>query len=153
MTTGTPHDPDRMPLREHLRELRDRLLKAVGAILLGTLVAALFHRRLTGLLIDPLPACVPGRLTGGPGAGGADHCGVISVNGLLAPFGLALKVSITAGVVGASPVWLYQLWAFVVPGLHRQERKYILAFLGAGIPLFLTGAAVAYRTLPRPPEY
>ncbi|MFF3945719.1 twin-arginine translocase subunit TatC [Streptomyces sp. NPDC001902] len=148
MTTRTPRDPDRMPLREHLRELRNRLLKAVGAILLVTVAAALFHRQLIGFLIDPLPGCAPGRLTGASGADGAGHCGVISLNGLLSPFSLALKVSLTAGVVGASPVWLYQLWAFVAPGLHRRERKYTLAFLGAGIPLFLTGAAVAYRTLP-----
>ncbi|WP_326570492.1 twin-arginine translocase subunit TatC [Actinacidiphila glaucinigra] len=148
MTTGTPQGHDGMTLREHLRELRNRLLKAVGAILLATVVAALFHRQLIGLLIDPLPGCAPGRLTGAPGADGAGHCGVIALNGLLSPFSLVLKVSITAGVVGASPVWLYQLWAFVAPGLHRHERKYTLAFLGAGIPLFLTGAAVAYRTLP-----
>lgn len=52
------------------------------------------------------------------------------------------------GVVVASPVWLYQVWAFVTPGLHRNEKRYTLTFLGAGIPLFLTGAAVAYWTLP-----
>ncbi|MEU1620773.1 twin-arginine translocase subunit TatC [Streptomyces sp. NPDC005722] len=148
MTTGTPRDPDLMPLREHLRELRNRLLKAVGSILLVTVGAALFHRQLIGFLIDPLPGCAPGRLTGAAAADGSNHCGVISLNGLLSPFTLALKVSITAGVVGASPVWLYQVWAFVAPGLHRGERRYTLAFLGAGIPLFLTGAAVAYRTLP-----
>lgn len=78
MTTRTPRDPDRMPLREHLRELRNRLLKAVGAILLVTVAAALFHRQLIGFLIDPLPGCAPGRLTGASGADGAGHCGVIS---------------------------------------------------------------------------
>ncbi|MEU4091757.1 twin-arginine translocase subunit TatC [Streptomyces sp. NPDC026673] len=145
MPTGTPRDIAEMPLREHLSELRNRLLKAVGAILLVTVAAALFYQDLIGFLIDPLPGCAPGRLAGANDAG---HCGVISLNGLLSPFSLALKVSITAGVVVASPVWLYQLWAFVAPGLHRHEKKYTLVFLGAGIPLFLTGAAVAYWTLP-----
>ncbi|MFD8073131.1 twin-arginine translocase subunit TatC [Streptomyces sp. NPDC059718] len=134
-----------MPLAEHLRELRNRLIKSVGAILLTTAIAAFSYRQLIGFLIDPLPGCAPGRPTGTTSAG---HCGLISLNGLLSPFTLALKVSITAGVVAASPVWLYQLWAFIAPGLHRNEKKYTLAFLGAGIPLFLTGAATAYWTLP-----
>ncbi|MCF1510453.1 twin-arginine translocase subunit TatC [Streptomyces glomeratus] len=134
-----------MPLGEHLRELRNRLVKAVGAILLATIVAALFYKQLIAFLIDPLPGCVPGRPTG---TAEAAHCGLISVNGLLSPFTLALKVSVTAGVVAASPVWLYQLWAFVVPGLYRKERKYSLALLGAGVPLFLCGAAMAYWLLP-----
>ncbi|MFF3001118.1 twin-arginine translocase subunit TatC [Streptomyces sp. NPDC057950] len=134
-----------MSLGQHLRELRNRLLKAVGAILLVTVAAALFYKQLIGFLIDPLPGCAPGRLAGADTGG---HCGVISLNGLLSPFTLALKVSITVGVVAASPVWLYQLWAFLAPGLHRHEKKYTLAFLGAGIPLFLTGAAMAYWSLP-----
>ncbi|MFD7446885.1 twin-arginine translocase subunit TatC [Streptomyces sp. NPDC059909] len=134
-----------MPLAEHLRELRNRLVKAVGAILLATVVAALFYKQLIAFLIDPLPGCAPGRPVGTTEAG---HCGLIAINGLLSPFTLALKVSVTVGIVVASPVWLYQLWAFVVPGLYRKERKYTLALLGAGVPLFLSGAAMAYRLLP-----
>ncbi|GAA3797455.1 twin-arginine translocase subunit TatC [Streptomyces chiangmaiensis] len=120
-------------------------MKAVGALLLVTVVAAFFYKDLIGFLIDPLPGCAPGGLVG---ENDAERCGVISLNGLLSPFSLALKVAITAGVVAASPVWLYQLWAFVAPALHRSEKKYTLVFLGAGIPLFLLGAAVAYRVLP-----
>ncbi|MER5600946.1 twin-arginine translocase subunit TatC [Streptomyces sp. NPDC002265] len=145
MPTHTLHEPARMPLAEHLRELRNRLIKAVGAILLVTVVASLFYKQLIAFLIDPLPGCAPGRLADAPDG---ERCGLIALNGLLSPFTLALKVAITAGVVTASPVWLYQLWAFLVPGLHRNEKKYTLAFLGAGIPLFLAGAAVAYWSLP-----
>ncbi|WP_328623944.1 twin-arginine translocase subunit TatC [Streptomyces sp. NBC_00353] len=144
MLTRTPH-ASQMTLGGHLRELRNRLLKAVGAILLVTVVAALFYKQLIGFLIDPLPGCTPSQLVGTTVAG---HCGLISINGLLSPFTLALKVSITAGVVVASPVWLYQLWAFVAPGLYRSEKKYTLAVLGVGVPLFLSGAAVTYWLLP-----
>ncbi|MFJ5219989.1 twin-arginine translocase subunit TatC [Streptomyces sp. NPDC088354] len=134
-----------MPLLDHVRELRNRLVKGIGAILLVTAGAAFFYKQLIGFLIAPLPGCTPGQLAGAAPAG---HCGVIALNGLLSPFTLALKVSITAGVIAASPVWLYQLWAFIAPGLHRNEKKYTLAFLGAGIPLFLSGAALAYWLLP-----
>ncbi|MGW2930515.1 twin-arginine translocase subunit TatC [Streptomyces sp. NPDC001156] len=145
MPTRTSHAAAQMPLTEHLRELRNRLAKAVGAILLVTVAAAFFYQEIIGILIDPLPDCTAGQLASASESG---HCGVISINGLLSPFTLALKVSITAGVVVASPVWLYQLWAFVAPGLHRGERKYTRTFLAAGIPLFLSGAAVAYWLLP-----
>ena len=133
-----------MALVEHLRELRNRLVVAVGAILLVTVVAAFFYRDLINFLIDPLPGCGADEMAAQKSA---SKC-LIAVTGLLSPFTLALKVSITAGLVAASPVWLYELWAFVAPGLHRHEKKYTLAFLGVGIPLFLGGAWFAYHILP-----
>jgi sec-independent protein translocase protein TatC len=81
--------------------------------------------------------------------GPRDHpCAQVVANGLLAPFTIMLKLSLTTGVVAASPVWLYQLWAFLAPGLHRHEKKYALSFVGAGVPLFLGGAYLAYAVLP-----
>ncbi|MFJ6213592.1 twin-arginine translocase subunit TatC [Streptomyces sp. NPDC092296] len=140
----TPKDPEgRMSLGDHLRELRNRLMKAVGAILVVTIVAAFFYRDLIDFLIHPLDGC-SAKMNG---ATGGEKC-IIAVTNLLSPFGLAIKVSLTAGLIGASPVWLYQLWAFVAPGLHRHEKKYSLAFLGLGIPLFLGGAWFAYTILP-----
>lgn len=73
----------------------------------------------------------------------------MTVNGLMAPFSLALRVSLMSGVVLASPMWLHQLWAFMAPGLHTHERRYALTFAGAGVPLFLSGAALAYSLLPQ----
>jgi sec-independent protein translocase protein TatC len=75
-------------------------------------------------------------------------CGNITVEGLLGPFTLMIKVALTAGVVIASPVWLYQLWAFVAPGLHKHEKRYSMAFVAAGFPLFLAGAYFSYHVLP-----
>jgi sec-independent protein translocase protein TatC len=139
-----PKDPEgRMALADHLRELRNRVVKSVLAIVVFTAVAAFYHKQLTDLLLNPLPKCSSNGLTTD-----GQKCGVISTIGLLTPFTLALKVSLTAGVVAATPVWLYQLWAFVAPGLHKHERKYSVSFLAAGIPLFLAGAALAYLVLP-----
>ncbi|MEV4555657.1 twin-arginine translocase subunit TatC [Kitasatospora sp. NPDC049285] len=140
-----PKDPEgRMALADHLRELRNRLVKSLLAILAFTVIAALYNKKLLDFLIAPLPACGP---DGHPVAGD-QHCAQVSNIGLLTPFTLVLKVSLTAGVVAATPVWLYQLWKFVSPGLHKHEKRYTVGFLTAGTPLFLAGAAFAYLVMP-----
>lgn len=138
-----------MPLADHLRELRNRLAKAMLAIVVVTIVAAFFYKNIIEFFTNPILHAV-----------GCDSsfselaqkrsgtCARIVLNGLLTPFTLALKVSLMAGVIFASPVWLYQLWAFVAPGLHKHERKYAYVFVGTGVPLFLGGAFFAYKTLP-----
>lgn len=140
-----------MPLAEHLRELRNRLVKSLLAILVTTIVAAFFYKDIIEFFTNPILQAV-----------GCDHsfaelakntsetkCARIVQNGLLSPFTLALTVSLSSGVVLAAPIWLFQLWAFVAPGLHRHERKYAYAFVGAGFPLFITGAYFAYWSLPK----
>lgn len=140
-----------MPLAEHLRELRNRLAKALLAIVVVTVVAAFFYQEIINILTEPILKSVGCEKTFGELAkaeAGSEPCAQITINGLLGPFTLALKVSLTAGVVLASPVWLYQLWAFVAPGLHRSEKKYAYAFVATGAPLFLIGAYFAYAVLP-----
>ena len=140
-----------MPLAEHLRELRNRLAKALLAIVVVTVVAALFYRDIINFLTDPIlesVGCEKSFDELAQSKAGSEPCAQITINGLLGPFTLALKVSLTAGIVLASPVWLYQLWAFVAPGLHRNEKKYAYAFVATGAPLFLVGAYFAYAVLP-----
>lgn len=140
-----------MPLAEHLRELRNRLAKALLAIVVVTVVAAFFYREIINVLTDPILesiGCEKSFADLAQSETGSEPCAQITINGLLGPFTLALKVSLTAGVVLASPVWLYQLWAFVAPGLHRNEKKYAYAFVASGAPLFLVGAYFAYAVLP-----
>jgi sec-independent protein translocase protein TatC len=143
-------DPEgRMPLAEHLRELRNRLMKAVLAILVITVVAMIYYRPIAAFLTDPVRESVGCAKGFGQAAQDGETCAEITLNGLIAPFTVMLKVALMAGVVAASPVWLYQLWAFLAPGLHRHEKKYARAFVGVGVPLFLIGAYVAYLILPR----
>ncbi|MFI1355563.1 twin-arginine translocase subunit TatC [Streptomyces sp. NPDC020898] len=146
-------DPEgRMPLVEHLRELRNRVAKALLAIVAVTVVAAFFYNDIINFFTKPVLDSVgcPSSFSelAKQQAEGDNPCAQITINGLLAPFTLALKVSLMAGVVLASPVWLYQLWAFVAPGLHKNEKKYAYAFVASGVPLFLGGAYFAYRVLP-----
>ncbi|WP_406009929.1 twin-arginine translocase subunit TatC [Streptomyces sp. NBC_00637] len=148
-------DPEgRMPLADHLRELRNRLAKAMLAIVVVTVVAAFFYNDIINFLTKPIldsVGCgktfeeIAGQLNSGDST---NKCASITINGLLAPFTLALQVSLMAGVVFASPVWLYQLWAFIAPGLHNHERRYAYAFVGMGAPLFIGGGYFAYRVLP-----
>ncbi|MCX4777304.1 twin-arginine translocase subunit TatC [Streptomyces sp. NBC_01264] len=138
----------RMPLVEHLRELRNRLLKAVLGILVVTIVAAFFYKDLIDFMMKPILDSV-GCTNGVIQQRNGKPCAAMTVSGLIAPFSIALKVSLTAGVVLAAPVWLYQLWAFVAPGLHNHEKKYAVAFVAVGAPLFGAGAVLAYNVLPQ----
>lgn len=143
-----PKDTDgRMPLSDHLRELRNRLLIAVGALLVMTILGWVIHDWLIGQLTSP--AC---HITGVHGYGEKTaQCpnGLLVNNGVLAPISFSFRVSMMAGLVFASPVWTYQLWAFVAPGLYKKEKKYGLGFTAAAVPLFLIGAYLAYWIFPK----
>ncbi|MFH8588158.1 twin-arginine translocase subunit TatC [Streptomyces celluloflavus] len=142
-------DPDgRMPLAEHLRELRNRLLKSVLAIVVISAVAMWQYPAIAHFVTGPVIDAV-GCPDTAAGLGPRTHpCAQVTANGLLAPFTIMLKLSLTTGLVAASPIWLYQFWAFLAPGLHSHEKKYALTFVGAGAPLFLGGAYLAYAVLP-----
>ncbi|WP_328402552.1 twin-arginine translocase subunit TatC [Streptomyces sp. NBC_00390] len=136
-------DPEgRMPLADHLRELRNRLAKAMLAIVIASVAAAFYSQELMDLLASPVPACEKGVLeTGG-------KCATIAYNDLLSPFTTTVKVVLMAGILVSCPVWLYQLWAFVAPGLHKNEKKYTYLFSCAAVPLFAAGAYLAFLIMP-----
>ncbi|MET9514058.1 twin-arginine translocase subunit TatC [Streptomyces sp. NPDC002994] len=131
-----------MPLVEHLRELRNRLAKGVLAIMAVTIVALVYSEDLMKFMTKSVPKCPPNVTSDG------GNCAIVSFNTLTAPFTVTIQVSLVAGLVISSPVWLYQLWAFVAPGLHKNEKKYTYAFVGAAVPLFSAGAYLAYLILP-----
>jgi sec-independent protein translocase protein TatC len=143
-------DPEgRMPLGEHIRELRTRLFRASVGIALGAIAGWFVH----DWVIHELSKTVC-NVPNVHGVGGAydptRSCpnGVLSLSGPSAGLALSLKVSLMVGLLLASPVWLYQLWAFIAPGLHRNEKKYSLGFVGAGVPLFAAGTWLAYTIFP-----
>ncbi|THV26145.1 twin-arginine translocase subunit TatC [Glycomyces paridis] len=130
-----------MTLMEHLADLRQRLLVAVIAILVGTAVAFFFADDLIKFLSDPYCSALgAGTVTeSGDGA----KCEAV-LNSPISHIALMLKISLYSALVGTAPIWLYQLWAFIAPGLHRNERKYAYLFIGIAAPLFLAGAILAY---------
>jgi sec-independent protein translocase protein TatC len=139
-----------MSLAAHLRELRGRLLKSAVAILVGGSVSFAFFNRIWRVLQRPYcqihqhhALLTTAQQTKGCGAG------PLVFDSVFDPILWHFKVALIAGIVLASPVWLYQLWAFVTPGLQRKERRYSLAFVGAAVPLFLAGATLAYFVMSR----
>lgn len=141
----------RMPLADHLRELRNRLVKSLLAMVVASVIAAFFYKDVMEFFTNPILGAVgcEHSFSDLAKASSEAHCARIVQNGLLSPFTLALTVSFSTGAVLASPVWLYQLWGFLAPGLHRHEKKYALGFVGAGFPLFVMGAYFAYWSLPK----
>ncbi|MGW1886194.1 twin-arginine translocase subunit TatC [Streptomyces sp. NPDC001970] len=141
----------RMPLGEHLRELRNRLMKSVLAIVVVTIVAAFFQKEIFEFLMRPILESV-GCVDGANSMRNGRPCAEMTTQGLLSPFTIALKVALMTGVLAATPIWLYQLWGFVAPGLHTHEKRYALSFVAFGVPLFLGGAYLAYSILPQTAE-
>jgi sec-independent protein translocase protein TatC len=136
-----------MQLTDHLRELRKRLLVAVVALLVTTVLGWIVHERVVDLLTAPACGIRGVHGVGGPTAQCPD--GLLVNQGVLAPLSLSFQVSMTVGLVLASPVWSYQLWAFVAPALHRREKRYGLGFTAAAVPLFCAGGALAYWVFPK----
>ena len=132
----------RMALADHLRELRARLLRVAVLLVVGTVVAWFFYDYLFALLLEPYEIARKQL-----GAEGVDSRGVIT--GVATSLLLRLKISALAAVVATSPLWLYQIWAFVVPGLHAHEKRWTRVFAMVAGPLFVAGVAVAYYVLPK----
>ncbi|MGH3713811.1 MAG: twin-arginine translocase subunit TatC [Micromonosporaceae bacterium] len=126
-----------MTLMEHLRELRSRLFKGCLGILVGLVVSFYFASDILKFLNAPYCEYKANhdRLTG--------PCG-FNATSPIDIFLLDLRVSLYAGLILSAPIWLYQLWAFIAPGLHSKERRYTYYFVAAATPLFFAGAGLAY---------
>jgi sec-independent protein translocase protein TatC len=132
----------RMPLLDHLRELRTRVVKSASVIALGSVVGWFFYNEIITKLSEPVCDLKAAQETG------ADNCGALYINGVLGPLNLQIKVAILAGIIISAPIWLYQLWAFIAPALHRKEKRNSIFFIVAATPFFAAGAYLGYTILP-----
>lgn len=138
----------RMPLVEHLKELRNRLTKAILVIVLGMIVALIYSNPTIQFIMRPFCSAT---ITGHKGC--HTFGDQLVVNGVFDPFFVRLKVAFFLALIGTCPVWLYQLWAFIAPGLYSREKKWAYLFTGTAVPLFLGGAALAYVVMGRGLHY
>jgi len=129
-----------MSLADHLREFRRRLMVAALAVVVTAVVAALNYERIFTFLAAPFNDYKD-----------ANPQSDISLNfgEATSAFSNLITLSVFVGVIAASPVWLYQVWAFVVPGLTKKEKRVSLGFIAATVPLFLGGCLLGYLVLPQ----
>lgn len=126
-----------MALKEHLREIRNRLIKSAVAAVFGAVLGFVVYNPFMQYITEPLQRLAE--------SGRTATINYASVGG---SFNIMVEVALVLGVIFASPVWLYQMWAFITPALHKHERRYAMGFLTAAIPLFLGGCALAITALP-----
>jgi len=127
-----------MSLGQHLIELRKRLFLAAAGILVGAVVGWMLSDFVWDQLREPIYAII-----------NAQHRNAqINYPDITSAFDLKLKISFYAGLIVSSPVWLYQIFAFLVPGLTRTEKAYTFGFFFTAVPLFLAGCAAGWFVLP-----
>jgi sec-independent protein translocase protein TatC len=130
-----------MTLVEHLAELRRRLLISVIAVVLAAIVCFIFSNSIISFLLDYYKAASHGRQK------------QLIFTGPLDAFLVRLKVATYGGVALAVPVWMWQLWRFVTPGLHENEKRYAVPFIVSTVVLFALGGWVALLTLTKALEF
>jgi sec-independent protein translocase protein TatC len=145
-----PKNPEgRMPLADHLRELRNRVVTMALALVTGMTAGFAFFGQAWRVIERPLCSATI------RGHSGCRTPGIneLVLTGPLDAFYLRVKVALIVGVILSSPIWLYQIWAFVAPGLHAREKRWSCLFLGAAIPLFGIGITLCYLSLGRSMRY
>ena len=138
-------DEGRMSLVEHLTELRTRIIRSVIAIAVGAVVGWFLYNPILDFILEPYcdtlgEACADGEAT-------------LRVDEPLEGLSTRMMVAGYVGIMLAVPVWLWQAWRFIAPGLYPHERRHGMTFVGLGVVLFAAGASLAYWTLPRALEF
>jgi sec-independent protein translocase protein TatC len=130
-----------MTIVEHLSELRRRIFISLLAVAAGAIVCFIFSNSIVHFLLDYYTHATHGKQS------------KLIFTGPLDAFLVRLKVATYGGIVLAVPVWLWQLWRFVTPGLHQNEKRYAVPFITSSILLFALGAWVALLTLTKALEF
>lgn len=133
-----PHDK-RMSLAQHLRELRKRLMIAAAGLVIGMVIAFIISGPVIDLLSLPIAQIA---------AHNGDQYTALNFNTVTSGFDLRMRIAFSIGLLLSAPVWLWQLWSFVMPGLTRKEIRYTIGFLISAIPLFAAGLYVGWIIMP-----
>lgn len=136
---GRKANPEgRMPLKAHLVEARNRLFKSALAMLPGVVLGWILYDPLMYAITQPLRDISHDR----------NIVASLNFEGVTTSFDLKIQISLILGLIIASPVWIYQLWAFITPGLTKKERRYTLSYMFASVPLFLAGIFAGWTIWP-----
>ncbi|MET4782534.1 twin-arginine translocase subunit TatC [Glaciihabitans sp. UYNi722] len=127
----------RMSLGQHLVELRKRLFISAIAVVVLSVGGWIVAPYVLEAIREPVKIMASG-----------NHNATLNYSGIGAAFDVKLQVALTVGAVASSPIWLYQILAFLVPGLTKKEKRYTLGFLFTAIPLFLLGCAAGWYVFP-----
>ncbi|HET9730086.1 MAG TPA: twin-arginine translocase subunit TatC [Acidimicrobiia bacterium] len=140
------HDDSRMTLMEHLAELRKRIIISLIAIAVCTIVVFFLYHRVLHFLAAPYERVTKGDPRCATLQNPHGGCSLV-VTDPLGPLLIRLRISAYGGLTLAVPFVFYQIWRFVTPGLHRNERRYAISFLLSAVVLFALGAVVAWFTV------
>lgn len=140
--SGPVGEGGRMALTDHFRELRARLMKSMLALVVATIASFFIYEQV-------LLEIVTGPYYEARDTLGSGTTTKIIISGVGGGLMIQLKLCALSGVIISSPVWLYQIWAFVLPGLHRAERRWTMLFVAIAGPLFGAGVALGYYVLPK----
>jgi sec-independent protein translocase protein TatC len=131
-----PVEDFRMPLLEHVRELRNRIMVMGGVSFVAVLVAFVYVDPIWALLVTPMNTALE-----------AHGVGSLAIHSVVEGFMTKLKVAALAGIIGVCPILFHQIWGFVAPGLYPNEKKTVVPMVIASTLLFLVGGAFAYTVI------
>jgi sec-independent protein translocase protein TatC len=136
MTTATA-TRGTMPVAGHLREARRRATRAAVSLIVGVVIGFLLTDQILDILRAPVEELAQSRNAS------------LNYDTVTGAFDLELRIALFAGVIVSSPVWLRELFAYLTPGMTRREKKYVLGFSAAAVPLFAAGCAFGFLIFPR----
>jgi sec-independent protein translocase protein TatC len=134
-----PRRDKRMSLGQHLVELRKRLMFAAIALVIGMVIAFIITDPIIHWVTGPIRQITEDR---------GDNFAALNFSAVTSPFDMRMRIAFSIGIFLSAPVWLWQIWAFIMPGLTRKEIRYTIAFVASAVPLFFAGCYVGVLVVP-----
>jgi len=134
-----PKRDKRMSLGQHLLELRKRLVISAIALIVGMVIAFIITDPIIHWITEPIRVIADRR---------GDDFSALNFGAVTSAFDLRMRIAFSIGIFLSAPVWLWQIWAFIMPGLTRKEIRYTVGFVAAAVPLFFAGCYVGVLIVP-----